>query len=910
MSLRNLDKLFKPRSIAIVGASTRPARIGTAVLTNALKSGFAGGIYPVSKNYEPEDRRHPKGYAKLDRLPETPDLAVLCTRAETVPKLIAELADMGTGAAIVVASGMGTGPGSAIQKALDAARPATLRILGPESLGVAVPGDHVVALASPLVPKAGNSGIVLEGAGIATAMLDWLEDRGIGFSHLVSLGLQADIDHGDVLDYLTTEQDCRSVIVLPERLPDARKFMSAARLLSAQRQVLASRLNPPDRPPPTDGPRTHVAELVDPDAVMAAAMQRAGMLEVTEVRGLFAAAAALPHAQHLRREKLAVIMNGRGLLLNGARMLSTYRGKLAELAPETIAALDRLLPAEWQGPNPCNVGMFDPERDLPAALAAILRDPDVGAVLMIHAPSATQDAAAVARAVAAVAVPPDIGRFACWFGGAHMTEAAAPLQSAGWPVFDTPEMAVGAYLYAIAHQRSQMLLAETVPSIPQNTTPDRTTANAIIDAAIAQGRRLLRPDAALALIAAYGISVVETRIAETPEEVAIQASLIDGPVAVKILAPEVPHKSELLGVALDLHTGEQAASAARLIKARIRGIAPGAKIEGFLVQKMIADPVRHELVIGMAQDPTFGPVMVFGAGGAATTIRRDAAIGFPPLNMKLAKDIAKRTQIDKLLRGYRSNPPADQRAVRRALVRLSRLVIDEPRIAEIEVNPLIALTEGVLAVDALVRLNPDADTADPYRRLAIRPYPAELEERAETRQGDPILLRPVRPEDMSDHADMLADISPEDIRLRFFENLKEVPRHRVARLTTIDYDREMAFVARALTPKGEETKTLGVARAHFDPDRMYAEFATLVRSDLKRTGLGRLLMDKLTAYCRDQGALSLWGEVLNENAGMLGLARKMGFCVMSAEPGSSFIALPLSGDVPKNKRLLLPPTRR
>jgi acetyltransferase len=505
-------------------------------------------------------------------------------------------------------------------------------------------------------------------------------------------------------------------------------------------------------------------------------------------------------------------------------------------------------------------------------------------MLFIHAPTAIVPSVDIAAAVAPIAKTVARNVLACWLGGDAVAQARDTFAEAGIPTFDTPDKAVRGFLRIVQYQRNQELLMQ-VPSVSNAVVENRARAQALVRDALAAGRMMLPETESKAVLAAYGIPVVETRTAGTADEAARVAAEIGFPVAVKILSPDIRHKSDVGGVVLDLESAEAVRAAVAAITKRLRELRSSARIQGFAVQAMARKSEGRELIIGVVTDPVFGPVVLFGQGGIAVEVTADHAIALPPLNMVLARELISRTRVSKLLQGYRNRRPADIDAICSALIQVCHLIIDIPEIVEMDINPLLADAKGVVALDA--RINITRTDKRGIDRLAIRPYPAELEEWVDW-QGERILIRPVKPEDAPQHVAFFNSLDPEDVRYRIFTRMRELQHSQLARLTQIDYDREMAFIATRVHENGE-SETLGVARAIADPDNNKAEFAIIVRSDLKGKGLGRILFRKLIDYCRSHGMQQIIGETLNYNKALIRLVREFGFEVKPSPDGDTML---------------------
>ncbi|MBQ5947032.1 bifunctional acetate--CoA ligase family protein/GNAT family N-acetyltransferase [Massilia sp. ST3] len=890
MSVRNLNRLFAPRSVALVGASERPGSLGATLLRNLQEGGFRGQLYAVNPKYEQLAGR--RCYAGVGELPEAPDLAVICTPPATIPQLVRQLGELGTRAAVVLSTPAPAADGkeahgrSLRQASLDAAHPYLLRLLGPDSAGLLIPGLGLNASVAHSGALPGRIAFVSQSGSLMTGVLDWARTRGIGFSSFVSLGDSSDVDLGDTLDYLASDGATTAILLYVEDLRYARKFMSAARAAARSKPVLVLKAH---REGGRAGRRETIpaasesGALAGADEVFGAAIRRAGMLRVYTTEQLFAAVETLAYARPLHGERLAILSNGEGPGVLALDALDYGEGVAASLAPETLARLDALLPAGWGGGNPVKLSGGAPPERYRQALEVLLQDPQADAVLVIHSPTATADSREVAEAVASVARGASRTVLSCWLGGASVAEARAIAAGARIPAYRTPEDAVGGFLQLVNYRRNQNLLMQVPPSMTGTVAPDRGAARALVREAIAAGRHLLSDPETKAILRAYGMALVETRAARDADEAAASARALGFPVALKILTPDVMHKSDFGGVALDLDSEDAVRAAAQRMRRRLGEVFPRARFEGYSVQAMCRRSHAHELIVGAALDPVFGPVIVFGQGGVAVEVTGDHSVGLPPLNLVLARDLVDRTRVARLLAGYRNRPPANLDAILAALIQVSRLVSDIPEIVELDINPLVADSKGAVVLDARMRLAMADRSGSTLDRLAIRPYPRELEETIDW-QGGRLLLRPIRPEDGPAHLAFFDALSPDDIRYRMFVRIRELQPSQLARFTQIDYDREMAFIATRPNAEGV-AETLAVGRVVADPDNVSAEFAVTVRSDLKGMGLGRIMMEKLIAYCRLRGTREIVGEALPQNSRIVAMVKKLGFEVKIGEEG-------------------------
>jgi acetyltransferase len=870
MSIRNLEFLFEPKSVAVIGASERPHSVGATVLANVLQGGFSGPVWPVNPKYGTVAGH--TAYHRVRDLPQAPELAVICTPPATVPGLVMELGELGCRAAVVITAGLTAQQKDAM---LEVARPYLLRILGPNCVGLLAPGIGLNASFTHMPALPGKLAFVSQSGALVTGILDWAASRSIGFSRFISLGDSSDADFGDVLDYLALDRDTSAILLYMEDVRQARKFMSAARAAARSKPVLVVKAG--RFAEGAKAANSHTGALAGSDAVYDAAIRRAGMLRVLSTEELFDAVETLACGRPLAGERLAILTNGGGPGVLATDALIGAGGKMAELAPVTLRRLDEVLPGNWSHANPVDIIGDAPGQRYSDALQALLKDDGVDAVLVMHAPTAIVPSLDVAQAVAASAR--DAGRnvLSCWLGGEGMAPARRVLGEAGIASYDTPEDAVGGFMQMVNYRRAQQLLMETPDAAGDDFCPDQARARQVIADALQCGRSMLSEPEAKEVLACYGIPVVETAIADRAEAAAMLAERIGYPVALKILSPDITHKTDVGGVALDLETPKAVREAAQAMRARLHALYPQARLRGFTVQAMARRPGAHELIAGASCDPVFGPVILFGQGGIAVETIADRALALPPLNRELARDLMGRTRVARLLAGYRGRPAANTEAVASVLVRISALLADLPEVQELDINPLLADQDGVLALDARMRIG--AATQSGHARFAIRPYPAELAESVGW-QGEALRLRPIRPEDAAQHAAFFAALTAEDVRFRMFSQMQSLPPAQLARWTQIDYDREMAFIATRQGANGPET--LGVARAVADPDNLRAEFAVVVRSDLKGRGLGLLLMEKLLGYCRARGTRELVGEALPDNQRMLQLARRLGFTITPA----------------------------
>jgi acetyltransferase len=887
MSVRNLGRLFKPGSVALIGATPRPGSVGAVVARNLRRAGFAGEKMLVNPHYHAIDGL--TVYPDIKSLPRVPDLAVIATPPETVPSLIGALGERGTRAAVVITAGFGElgEHGCNLQQAmLDAAKPYLLRIVGPNCVGIMVPPLGLDASFSHLAASSGDIAFLSQSGAIVTAMLDWAVPRGIGFSQVVSLGDMADVDFGDALDYLAVDPDTSAILLYVEGLTHGRKFMSAARAAARNKPVLvlkAGRSRAGAR-----AASSHTGALAGDDAVYDAAFRRAGILRVETMAELFAAAETLAATREQIGERLAILTNGGGAGVLATDALIAAGGRLAALSDRTIAALDAVLPATWSRGNPVDIIGDASGKRYAEALSTLLADREIDAVLVLNCPTALAEPQECARAVIdAMAATESAARrgrnlFTAWLGE-HSARAARQLfAQAHIATYETPDGAVGGFMHRVRHRRNRELLLETPPVQLDAFMPDVAAAREAIASALAGGESWLAPNAAGAVLGAYGIPLVVDRPAGDPGQAAAVAAAIGFPVALKIRSPDITHKSDVGGVALNLAEAGQVQREAAAMLDRVRAASPGARLDGFLVQPMVRRPGAVELLVGLVEDPVFGPLVAFGQGGTAVAIMHDSSLELPPLNRLLARRLMARTRVWQLLQAYRGKPAANIDAVVEVLIRLGQLAADRPEIRELDINPLLADADGVVALDARVRVEPAPATTE--ARLAIAPYPQQLESGATLRDGTVLNIRPIRPEDEPLLHDLAAHMSREDLRLRFFTPVHGLTHAVAARLSQLDYDRELALLAE------HDGVALGAVHFFADPDNRRAEYAIAVRSDWKGRGVGYLLMNRLIGIAEERGIGELVGEVMRENGPMLQMCRELGFTI-AVQPGDPALLL-------------------
>ncbi|WP_031484559.1 bifunctional acetate--CoA ligase family protein/GNAT family N-acetyltransferase [Maridesulfovibrio frigidus] len=877
MSVVNLEFLFQPRSIAVIGATNEPDNPGNILMRNLMGGGFLGPVMPVSVNVEAISGV--LTYKDVDALPKVPDLAIICRPLEECPEILAKLSARGVKASALI------GPGFSkmseddkiklSRELMTAANSPHMRILGPKSLGFIIPSLNLNASIAPLPAKAGKIAFVSQSDSFIPTVLDWAHTNDIGFSHVISMGSRIDLTFGDILDYLGSDSQTRSILLYIESINDARDFMSAARAASRNKPVLVIRPGQALQHVTQELSQLGGTMSARSDEVFDVAFRRAGMLRVQTIDGLFDAAQTLASLrQPVRGNRLAIIANGTSAGLTAADGLIRRGGKLAQLSDETITKLDEVFDGAWGKSNPVIIGFDSPGEEYLDAVKVLIKDKGVDAVLVVNVPFAGFSGVKIAETLATGLKKIRRMVLTSWLGSGISRKSRRVFSQAGIPTYDSADQAVRAFMYMAEYQRNQELLTETPDSLPSDFFPDTTTAREIVRKALSEGREDLNDPESHRVLAAYGLPVVETKIAISAREAVIAADELGCPVALKIRSPQISQPYDVGGVVLDLESPEKVWETAATMLTRVNRQRPDAYIEGFTVQKMGRRSRAHELFISASVDPTFGPIIHFGHGGMTREVVRDQAIAMVPLNMSLARELISRTRIFRLLSGTPTQPPIDIEDLCLTLIQVSQLFIDIPQIVNLDINPLYADDTGVLALGAKIRV---AECGENCPELAIRPYPRELEECVVLKDNRQVTLRPIRPEDEPAHYAFLAQVSDEDMRMRFFGVVRRDFDHKdMSRFTQINYDREMAFIATAIGSSGLP-ETLGVVRTSTKPDNSEAEFAIVIRSDLKGSGLGSMLFHKIIRYTRERATHWLVGQTLFENKAMQGLSRKFGF---------------------------------
>ncbi|WP_340620760.1 bifunctional acetate--CoA ligase family protein/GNAT family N-acetyltransferase [Xenorhabdus siamensis] len=865
MSQRGLEALLHPKSIAVIGASEKPEKASSTLMRNLLTGSFKGPILPVTPNKNAV--LGVLAYPSIDKLPLTPDLAVICTQHSRNLPLLEQLTKLGCKTVIILSS-----PASQFAELKQYSQKYHIRILGPNSLGILAPWIGLNASFSPIPILKGKLAFISQSAAISNTILDWANHRNIGFSYFIALGDSVDIDIDDLLDFLARDGKTSAILLHLEHINDARRFLSASRSASRNKPILVVKSSR------TRKAQQLLGEQQNFDVAYDAAIQRAGLLRVQDTHEMFSAVETLSFMRPLRGERLLIVSNGAAPAAMALDELLRRTGKLAVLEDETIVKLSEVLPEAQLLRNPLDLGDSSSTEQYIAALKLLLDSRSYDALLLIHSPCAIshsmQTAVNVIKAVKEHPRGKWLTIFTNWCGEYSSLEARRLFSEAGIPTYRTPEGAVTAFMHMVEYQRNQKQLKET-PALPIGITSDTAHAHDCIQQALNSGNTQLDTHEVQSILEAYGLNTLPTWIAHSSDDAVNIAEKIGYPVALKLRSPDIPHKSEVQGVMLYLRNAGEVKTATQAIIERVKQNFPQARIHGLLVQNMANRAGAQELRVAIEQDEIFGPLIMLGEGGIDWVNETQAAVALPPLNMALARYLVIQAIKGGKIKSGGSLQPLDIPALSQLLVRVSNLLIDCPQITRMHIHPLLASGSEFTLLDVTMELTPI--TNDHQNRLAIRPYPNELEETIYIRDDFECLLRPILPEDEPLLKEFIEQVTKEDLYYRYFSEISEFTHDDLANMTQIDYDREMAFVAiRYPTTKPE---IIGVARAMADPDNIEAEFAVLVRSDLKGITLGYQLMTKLIHYTKEHGIQVLTAITMPENRNMIQLAKKLGFTI-------------------------------
>ncbi|MDO6513111.1 bifunctional acetate--CoA ligase family protein/GNAT family N-acetyltransferase [Neptuniibacter sp. 2_MG-2023] len=881
MATKYLKRFFKPASIAVFGASAREDSMGGIVIQNLLESGFKGSIYAVNRHEYDEVHGVPC-FKTLSDLPEMPDLAIVCSPPETVADLIRGLGVSMVKAAMILTGGLSMMKDETHRSLRDevreVAKPYGIRIMGPDCMGMLVPGHNMNASYSHVNILKGKVAYIGQSGILGTAMIDWATGQEIGFSHFLTLGDGADVDLPSVIDYLAQDPYTHAILLQLNRVDgSARDFISAVRSASRNKLVLVLKNDT------FIGAKsaTKLAEgIYDDDLVYDAALRRAGVVRVKRSDELFNALETLTRMKPMRGERLAILCNGTGPNALATEQLFKHRGKLAELTDETLDALAEILPTHWNRSNPVDLNSDARPERFAEAVRLLTKDKNVDAVLMLHAPTRMASSVETADAVIQIAKKTPRNILTCFMGRATAIEARNHCNSAGISTFLTPEESVDAFMHMVDFHRNQEVMRQTPPPYMEQSSPHHIRARQLVQDALTEERDYLRHEEAIELLDLYDIPVANTFYCDSIDDVVKCAQKIEGSVQVKALHKQnvYPFSYDETGrqrwkeIVQDLFSSAEVEHATTQLSYRMGEVYPAEHLMGFCVQQMKRGFQSLQINVGITRDPTFGPVIFFGVGGHTVDVLADRHVMLPPLNLALASELISQSRLCQIIEENSYRPELDLQQLANLLLKLSEMIVDLPNLKGLEINPMLVNKSGLLVMDVAVSLSAKAGC------LSISPYPEHLTEKISLkRSGRKAIIRAIRGEDEPNHLEFYNKLSPQSIRLRYFYS-RGIPTHQeLANWTQIDYDREMAFIITAPREDGEGMETLGVVRAVTDADNVQAEFSVVIRDDLQGEGLGVALMNKVIEYCKSRGTLQITGSTLPNNKGMQNLAKKLGF---------------------------------
>ena len=882
---QSLDAVFRPETVAVIGATERPGSVGRTIMWNLVSSPFGGTVFPV--NSKRPNVLGIKAYPTISEVPERVDLAVIVAPAPAVPGIVAECVEAGVRGAVVISAGFKeTGPEGAEleQRVLQEARRGRMRIVGPNSLGVMSPNYNFNATFAGAIARPGNVGFLSQSGALLTGILDLSFRENIGFSAFVSVGSMMDVDWGDLIYYLGDDPKTKSIVIYMESIGDAGSFLSAAREVALTKPIIVIKAGRTEAA--GKAAASHTGSLTGSDEVLDAAFRRSGVLRVDSISELFDMAEILGKQPRPKGPRLTVVTNAGGPGVLATDALIQGGGELAEISPETMNSLNDFLPAPWSHGNPVDVlGDAEPGR-YAKTLETAAKDPASDGLLVVLTPQDMTDPTATAEQLAPYARSTGKPVLASWMGGNEVAAGKSILNGAGIPTFDYPDTAARAFNNMWRYNYNLRGIYETPELAADNATNgesiDRDRAAEIIGGVREAGREILTEFEAKELLDAYGIPTVQTKVARSVDEAVSLAEGFGYPVVLKLNSETITHKTDVGGVQLDLEDAEAVRGAYGRMEESIRENFGAEHFSGVTVQPMVSLE-GYELILGSSLDPQFGPVLLFGSGGSLVEVYKDRALALPPLTTTLARRTMEQTRIHEALKGVRGRAPVDLAALEKLFVRFSQLVVEQPWIKELDINPLLASAEGLTALDARVVLHDSETEEKDLPGTAIRPYPAQYVWGEEMQDGSPVLVRPIRPEDEPLMVKFHESLSEESIYMRYFHmmNLDRRTAHeRLTRICFIDYDREMALVAERENPESGEREIIGVARLSSPGGpRSEAEFSILISDDFQRRGLGTLLLGRLLEVGREEGFKRITADILFENRPMQHLSKKLGFVV-------------------------------
>ena len=885
METLELDKIFKPKSVAIIGASDVEGSVGYRLMKNMTESGYKGAVYPVNIN-KPEILGH-KAYKTVKKIPEKVDLAIISTPAKTVPDIVEQCGKAGITGIIIISAGfkeIGPEGKSLEDKIFELKNKYNLKIVGPNCLGIIRPEINLNATFAAKMPKPGKIAFISQSGALGTATLDWAIHENIGFSNFVSVGSMIDVDFGDLIDYFGADLKTKSILLYIEGITDARKFMSASRHFARTKPIIVVKAG--KFAESAKAAASHTGSLTGEDMIYDAAFKRAGLVRVEEIEDLFNCSGILGTQPLPQGPNLAIITNAGGPGIMATDALIAKGGKLAQLSQETIEILDNTLPPYWSKGNPIDI-LGDARADrYETVIEACLNDAGIDGLLIIYTVQGVTDPVEAAeRIVKIIKSRKYLNKtiLTSFIGKEGVEKANQVFIENNIPTYPTPEQAIHAYMYMYQYNRNLELLYETPEQLPMDGVPPKRPLMVIMRNAAKEGREILTEAEAKKLLDYYEIPVVRTEIADTASNAVTKAFQIGYPVVLKILSPQIVHKTDVEGIALNVTSDEEVKEAFETLVQKAKQYNPDAEIQGVTIQPMVKG--GYEVIIGAKTDPLFGPVIIFGTGGTGVEIYKDFSIGLPPLNQILAMRMIEETKIYGLLKGFRNKPPANLKLLEEIMVRFSNMLIDFPMIKEVDINPLLINEKNAFALDARIVIDKDKvfQEIEPHEHLVISPYPKRYELLWKLNDGRNVILRPIKPEDESMWLEMFKKFSEGSVRFRFFQSIKSTPHEVRVRYCNIDYDREIAIVAE-LTEEGDR-KILGVVRVILEPDRKTGEIAMIVADPWQGQGLGSKMTDYVIEICKDKKMETIYGIIMVDNKPAINLLRKMGFTIESTSDG-------------------------
>jgi len=874
----SLEAIFRPETVAVIGATERPGSVGRTIMWNLVSSPFGGTVFPVNS-------RRPnvlgiKAYPSVSEVPQKVDLAVIVAPATTVPDIITECVEAGVEGAIIISAGFReTGPeGIELEeRVLAEARRGRMRIIGPNCLGVMNPITGLNATFAGAMARQGSVGLLSQSGALLTAILDRSFRENIGFSSIVSVGTMMDVGWGDLIYHLGDDPKTKSIVVYMESIGDARSFLSAAREVALTKPIIVIKAGRTEAA--GKAAASHTGSLTGSDEVLDAAFARSGVLRVDEISELFAMAEVLGKQPRPRGPRLAIVTNAGGPGVLATDALINGGGELAEISEGTMEDLNAILPAPWSHGNPIDVlGDADPER-YAKTLETAADDPESDGLLVVLTPQDMTDPTATAEGLIPYAKGTGKPVLASWMGGAEISAGESVLNGAGIPTFEFPDAAASAFTNMWRYTYNLRGIYET-PEHTDETDADREAAEDLIAGVRDSGRTILTEFEAKKLLTAYGIPTVETEVARSAEEAVDLAEGMGYPVVLKLDSETITHKTDVGGVRLNLQDADEVRKAFEEMRSTIHESFRPEDFGGAAVQPMV-DLDGYELIIGSSLDPQFGPVLLFGSGGSLVEVYRDRSLALPPLTTTLARRMMEGTRIFEALGGVRGRAPVDIGALEKLLVRFAQLVVEQPWIKELDINPLLVSPERLIALDARVVLHDPQTAEEDLPQTAIRPYPIQYVSEEETPDGERVRVRPIRPEDEPLMVRFHESLSEQSVYMRYFHMMKldqRTAHERLTRICFIDYDREMALVAEHTDPETGEREIMGVARlSRNGADPAEAEFSVLVSDRFQRRGVGTLLVRRLLEVGRDENLRRITAEILLDNRPMQRISESLGF---------------------------------